>query len=115
MYMQYFIDLILSRHARKLLLACKLQDLGRFAAHLNFNLAAWLSRERFDYDEKQTVSYVYTHTHNITTGLTYYGVVSLLDIEQLALMNMYPHCVNCILNFRCHFQVGKRKDNYLHV
>ena len=43
---QYFIDLILSRHARKLLLACKLQDLGRLAAHLNFNLAAWLSRER---------------------------------------------------------------------
>ena len=43
---QYFIDLILSRHARKLLLACKLQYLGRFAAHLNFNLATWLSRER---------------------------------------------------------------------
>ena len=65
---QYFIDLILSRHARKLLLACKLQDLGRFAAHLSFNLAAWLSRERLVHGHTCIHSYARTftqlHTHH---------------------------------------------------
>ena len=43
---EYFIELILSRHARKLLVATCLRDLGKFAAHLDFNLEKWLGRER---------------------------------------------------------------------
>jgi hypothetical protein len=43
---EYFIELILSRHARKLLMATCLRDLGKFAAHLDFNLEKWLVRER---------------------------------------------------------------------
>ena len=43
---EYFIELILSRHARKLLTARSLRDLGKFAAHLDFNLSSWLARER---------------------------------------------------------------------
>jgi hypothetical protein len=43
---EYFIELILSRHARKLLTATCLRDLGKFAAHLDFNLEKWLARER---------------------------------------------------------------------
>ena len=42
----YFIELILSRHARKLLTAHALRDLGCFAAHLDFSLSLWLSREK---------------------------------------------------------------------
>ena len=44
---EYFIELILSRHARKLLMATCLRDLGKFAAHLDFNLEKWLARERY--------------------------------------------------------------------
>jgi hypothetical protein len=43
---EYFIELILSRHARKLLTATCLRDLGKFAAHLDFDLEKWLARER---------------------------------------------------------------------
>lgn len=43
---EYFMELILSRHARKLLMARCLRDLGRFAAHLDFNLQGWMGRER---------------------------------------------------------------------
>ena len=42
---EFFIDVILARHARKLLTAGKLADLGRFAAHLDFPLVSWLRRE----------------------------------------------------------------------
>ena len=42
---EFFIDVILSRHARKLLAAGRLADLGRFAAHLDFHLVSWLRRE----------------------------------------------------------------------
>ena len=41
----YFMELLLSRHARKLLTAHSLRDLGRFSAHLDFPLSPWLSRE----------------------------------------------------------------------
>ena len=41
------MELILSRHARKLLMARCLRDLGRFAAHLDFNLQGWMVRERW--------------------------------------------------------------------
>ena len=44
---EYFIELILSRHARKLLTARSLRDLGKFVAHLDFNLNSWLARERY--------------------------------------------------------------------
>ena len=43
---EYFIELILSRHARKLLTASCLRDLGKFSTHLDFSLEKWLSRER---------------------------------------------------------------------
>ena len=43
---EFFIELILSRHARKLLSNKCLKDLGLFAAHLEFNLSQWMSRER---------------------------------------------------------------------
>ena len=46
---EYFIELILSRHARKLLTATCLRDLGKFAAHLDFNLEKWLARERYTF------------------------------------------------------------------
>lgn len=40
------MDVILQRHARRLLSARRLADLGRFAARLDFHLVAWLARER---------------------------------------------------------------------
>ena len=43
---EFFIELILSRHARKLLTTTSLRDLGLFAAHLDFNLIQWMGRER---------------------------------------------------------------------
>ncbi|PNF21795.1 Guanine nucleotide exchange factor subunit Rich [Cryptotermes secundus] len=43
---EFFIDVILQRHARRLLSAHRLTDLGHFAAHLDFHLVAWLGRER---------------------------------------------------------------------
>lgn len=43
---EFFIDVILQRHARKLLAHGRLIDLGFFAAHLDFHLVTWLARER---------------------------------------------------------------------
>jgi hypothetical protein len=43
---EYFIDLLLTRHARKLLAACQIKDLGKFAANLDFGLMSWLASER---------------------------------------------------------------------
>ncbi|PSN48149.1 hypothetical protein C0J52_08719 [Blattella germanica] len=43
---EFFIDVILQRHARRLLSAHRLSHLGYFAAHLDFHLVAWLGRER---------------------------------------------------------------------
>lgn len=43
---EFFMDVILQRHARRLLSARRLADLGRFAARLDFHLVAWLARER---------------------------------------------------------------------
>lgn len=43
---EFFIDVILQRHARRLLSAHRLPDLGYFAAHLDFHLVAWLAKER---------------------------------------------------------------------
>ncbi|GAB6022149.1 hypothetical protein CHUAL_006288 [Chamberlinius hualienensis] len=43
---EFFIDVILKRHARKLLDSCRLLDLGKFAAHLDFHLVSWLRKER---------------------------------------------------------------------
>ncbi|XP_048581598.1 guanine nucleotide exchange factor subunit RIC1 isoform X2 [Nematostella vectensis] len=42
----YFIDTILSRHARLLVSANRLRDLGRFAAYVEFPLVPWLVKER---------------------------------------------------------------------
>ncbi|KAK4884322.1 hypothetical protein RN001_000593 [Aquatica leii] len=43
---EFFIDVILQRHARRLLSAHRLSDLGYFAAYLDFHLVAWLAKER---------------------------------------------------------------------
>ncbi|KAF5272536.1 hypothetical protein FQA39_LY07860 [Lamprigera yunnana] len=43
---EFFIDVILQRHVRRLLSAHRLADLGFFAAHLDFHLVAWLAKER---------------------------------------------------------------------
>jgi hypothetical protein len=42
----FFIELILSRHARKLLSSASLSDLGLFSAHLDFDLYQWMTKER---------------------------------------------------------------------
>ena len=39
---EFFIDMILARHARKLLTRGNLTDLGRFSVHLDFYLVSWL-------------------------------------------------------------------------
>lgn len=46
--LQFFTDLILARHARKLLSSFRLRDLGRFSAHLDFDLTSWFIKERYD-------------------------------------------------------------------
>lgn len=38
--------MILQRHARRLLSAQRLLDLGHFAAHLDFHPVSWLAREK---------------------------------------------------------------------
>ncbi|XP_076267797.1 guanine nucleotide exchange factor subunit Rich isoform X2 [Rhynchophorus ferrugineus] len=43
---EFFIDVILRKHARRLLSSHHLTDLGYFAAHLDFHLVAWLGMER---------------------------------------------------------------------
>ncbi|XP_066249588.1 guanine nucleotide exchange factor subunit Rich isoform X2 [Euwallacea similis] len=43
---EFFIDVILQKHARRLLSNQRLTDLGYFAAHLDFHLVAWLGKER---------------------------------------------------------------------
>ncbi|KAK7492934.1 hypothetical protein BaRGS_00015881 [Batillaria attramentaria] len=44
---EVYIDMILSRHARKLLASNQLRTLGAFAAHMaDFHLVSWLKRER---------------------------------------------------------------------
>ncbi|XP_029180425.2 guanine nucleotide exchange factor subunit RIC1-like [Acropora millepora] len=42
----FFIDTILNRHARLLLTANRLRDLGQFSAYLEFALVPWLCKER---------------------------------------------------------------------
>ena len=42
---EFFIDVILQRHARKLLSGVRLFDLGTFAAQLDFHMVTWLRRE----------------------------------------------------------------------
>lgn len=42
----FFIDTILNRHARLLLAASRLRDLGKFGAYLEFSLTPWLRKER---------------------------------------------------------------------
>ncbi|XP_038068678.1 guanine nucleotide exchange factor subunit RIC1-like [Patiria miniata] len=43
---EYFVDVILNRHARKLITSLRLRDLGMFVAYLDFKLQAWLAKER---------------------------------------------------------------------
>ncbi|KAL1129706.1 hypothetical protein AAG570_012650 [Ranatra chinensis] len=43
---EFFMDVMVERHARRLLSQHKLSDLGRMAATLDFPLVRWLARER---------------------------------------------------------------------
>lgn len=43
----FFTELILGRFARKLLIESQLNDLGTFAASLQFDLIGWLTKERY--------------------------------------------------------------------
>ena len=43
----FFLDTILSRHGRQLLIDCRIKDLGLFAAHLDFHLVSFLKKERY--------------------------------------------------------------------
>merc|ERR1712142_1029506 len=43
---EFFIDVILARHARKLLTAGRMADLGTFQANLEYPLVTWLRREQ---------------------------------------------------------------------
>lgn len=43
---EFFLDVILQRHAKKLLTGRHLKDLGTMAAHLDFPLVSWLRKER---------------------------------------------------------------------
>lgn len=43
---EFFIDVILQRHARRLLQDKKLEDLGFMSASLDFHLVGWLAREK---------------------------------------------------------------------
>jgi len=43
---EFFIDVILARHARKLLAAGQMADLGTFQAKLEFPMVSWLRREK---------------------------------------------------------------------
>ena len=44
---QVYIDMILCRHARKLLASSQIRTLGYFAANMeDFHFVAWLKRER---------------------------------------------------------------------
>lgn len=41
-----YVDAIIERHARRILAEGKLRDLGKLAAHLDFQLVSWLQKER---------------------------------------------------------------------
>lgn len=43
---EFFMDVMIQRHARRLLCEHRLCDLGRLSAHLDFPLVGWLARER---------------------------------------------------------------------
>ena len=43
---EFYIEMILSRHARKLLASYKLRELGVLAGYLDFKLTTWLVKER---------------------------------------------------------------------
>ena len=43
---QFETEMILSRYAKKLMDSYSLVDLATFAAHLEFDLPAWLTKER---------------------------------------------------------------------
>ena len=44
----FFIDVILNRHAKKLLSSYRIRDLAKFAANLDdYELVQWLRKERF--------------------------------------------------------------------
>ncbi|XP_071838357.1 guanine nucleotide exchange factor subunit RIC1-like isoform X2 [Apostichopus japonicus] len=42
---EYYMDIILKRHARKLFSNQRIRDLGMFAAHVDFKLTEWLRKE----------------------------------------------------------------------
>ena len=73
---EYFIELILSRHARKLLSSRCIKDLGLFAAHLDFDLVQWMGKER------------------CVCVCRYLMFILLSDIELPILKTISKHCVS---------------------
>ena len=65
---EFFIDMILARHARKLLQAGRLADLGKFAAHLDFHLVAWLRREATRAGQIQDFGWPFPTTMAVGSG-----------------------------------------------
>eukprot|EP00088_Acartia_fossae_P002702 TRINITY_DN11111_c0_g1_i3.p1 TRINITY_DN11111_c0_g1~~TRINITY_DN11111_c0_g1_i3.p1 ORF type:complete len:754 (+),score=157.69 TRINITY_DN11111_c0_g1_i3:1-2262(+) len=60
---EFFIDTIFARHARKLLSAGRLPDLGKFSAHLEFQLVSWLRREASRAAQLQDFVWAVTRIH----------------------------------------------------
>jgi hypothetical protein len=60
---EFFIDTIFARHARKLLSAGRLADLGKFSAHLEFQLVSWLRREAGRAAQLQDFVWAVTRIH----------------------------------------------------
>lgn len=61
---EFFLDVILQRHARRLLKSHRLQGLGYFAAHLDFRLVEWLHRERESAAKIDNFINALKHLHN---------------------------------------------------
>lgn len=77
----FFIDVILERHARRLLTSRRLLDLGSFAAQLNFHLVVWMAREK---DRVAKVTDYIVAIKAIHDQFAYpYPLVNLLEISKL--------------------------------
>lgn len=83
---EFFIELILSRHARKLLTSNCLYDLGLFAAHLDFDLQQWMAKERY------FIIVIYYDTLSLSSS----------DTELLVLIITFKFSVNFTSNFIGH-------------
>lgn len=72
---EFFMDVMVQRHARRLLCDHRLGDLGRLSAHLDFPLVGWLGRER---DRAARIDHFVTALKDLHAGFTW----------------PYPHLIN---------------------